>query len=392
MRAVIVGAGRIGCGYLAPTLAAAGWEVLLAVRDDERARRIARAAGWDVLVTAPERELLRVGPVPAVTVGGEAFARAVASADVVCTAVGVGNVGSLAAPLARALARRPRGRPLDVWVVENGACAAPLAAAVRVHAGASLPHVGFAGGVATAVVARGDWTERRPLFVGDGPRRLALDARRLVRGGPLPAGVEATAAYEARLREKLFTFNAAHAICAYLGFLRGHRTIDEAVADGELRPMVAGCLLESRRALLGQYPVLGRDLHGPVAEAMRRFADPELADPVRRVARDPIRKLRPGDRLLGPVELIRRATGSVPCYFALAVAGALLYRDARDEQACALRERLAREGVRETLRGVCGLAPGDPFAGAVVERYRGVVFDGGVADLPAVRSPAGGSP
>lgn len=32
MRAVVVGTGKIGCGYLAPLFADAGWEVVLAAR------------------------------------------------------------------------------------------------------------------------------------------------------------------------------------------------------------------------------------------------------------------------------------------------------------------------------------------------------------------------
>lgn len=377
MRVVIVGPGRIGCGYLAPAFRDAGWEIVLAARNDEGAARIRRAGGFDVLVTAPpeSRSASAVEGVLAVAVGTPAFDEAVAGADLVCTAVGVGNVPSLARPLARALSRRPVFRPLDVWVIENGDCAGGLALAVRERARVTLSHVGFAGGVATAVVARGDWRgQARPVFVGDAPRRLYVDARPLRTSPQLPGGVKTTDLYVARLREKLYAFNAAHAICAYLGWLRGHRTIDEAVADPFLKPMVAGCLLESRRALVAAHPQVDRDLHAPAAEAMRRFADPELADPISRVAREPIRKLLPGDRLLGAVELIRAATNRVPSYFSLAVAAALLYRHAADEQALELGRRLAREGLQCVLADVCGLESGDSFACAVEQHYRTFVF------------------
>jgi len=375
MRVVIVGPGRIGCGYLAPAFREAGWEIVLAARDEEGAARIRRAGGFDVRVTAPAKSRSAIEGVPAVGVGGSEFDEAVANADLVCTAVGVGNVAALAPPLARALSRRPGSRPLDVWVAENGDCAGGLAEAVRERAGAALPHVGFAGSVATAVVARGDWLgTARPTFVGDTPRQLYVDARALRTELPLPAGMEATDIYVARLREKLFAFNAAHAICAYLGWLRGHLTIDEAVADPFLKPMVAGCLLESRRALVAAHPQLDGDPNAPAAEAMRRFADPELADPITRVAREPLRKLGPGDRLLGAVELIRGASGRVPSYLSLAVAAALLYRHPADEQAMGLGGRLSREGFRPVFEDVCGFEPGDPFAAAVEQHYRTFVF------------------
>jgi len=374
MRVVIVGPGRIGCGYLAPAFRDAGWEIVLAARDEATASRIRREGAFDVRVTTAD-DTTAVAPLTAVAVGTPGFDEVVASADLICTAVGVGKVSGLAKPLAGALAQRPTSRPLDVWVAENDDCADGLATAVRTAAGDALPQIGFAGAVATAVVARGDWRrEGRPLFVGDGPRRLYVDRHPLRTTFALPAGVEATDIYLARLHEKLYTFNAAHAICAYLGWLRGHQTIDEAVADPFLKPMVAGCLLESRRALVTTYPQLDGDPHGAAVEALRRFADLELADPITRVAREPLRKLAPGDRLLGAVELIRAATGRVPSYFSLAVAAALLYRHAPDRQALELGERLRREGFERVLADACGLERGDPFAAAVEQHYRTFVF------------------
>lgn len=389
MRALIVGPGRIGCGYLAPTLADAGWEVVLAARDEEAAHLIRAVGSFAVRVTSPVEERRAVRGLEAVAVGTPAFERAVGEASLVCTAVGVGNVPALAEPLAHALARRPEDRLLDVWVVENGDCAGALAQAVRERAHAPLSHVGFAGGVATAVVSNGCWTDGRPEFVGDAPRQLYLDARGLVAGLPLPRGVVASPHYEARLQEKLFVFNAAHAICAYLGWLRGHETIDEAVTDRALRGMVVGCLLESRRALAAAHPELGSEVRAPTADALRRFGDRELADPVVRVARDPIRKLGPGDRLLGPVQLVREATGSVPSYFALAVAGALLYREPGDAQAEELGELLARNGVRAALERVCGLDADDRFARAVAARYRNFVITPTETHFPPVHAPGG---
>jgi mannitol-1-phosphate 5-dehydrogenase len=389
VRVVIVGPGRIGCGYLAPVFRDAGWEIVLAARTEEGAARIRRAGGFDVRITAPAVSKIAVGGVAAVAVGTGEFDEAVAGADLVCTAVGVGNVAALAHPLARALSQRPGSRALDVWVIENGDCARKLAEAVREQARGPLPQVGFAGGVATAVVARGDWRQdRRPVFVGDRPRQLYLDARTLRTSVPLPVGMEATDLYPARLAEKLYAFNAAHAICAYLGWLRHHGTIDQAVADPFLKPMVAGCLLESRRALVQAHPQLDGDLHGPAADAMRRFADPELSDPIPRVAREPLRKLAPGDRLLGAVELIRSVTGRVPSYFSLAVAAALLYRHAHDPQALQLGDRLACEGFRSVLADVCGLLPDDPFASAVEQHYRTFVFTDEETLFPPVYAAA----
>jgi len=402
MRVVIVGAGKLGCGYLAPLFQVHGHQVVLGCRTDETARRILTSGGsWRVRVTgSDEPDAGTVSGVRPVVVGRPEFTAAVAVADLVVTSVGVGNVESLGNPLATAFAARTR--PIDVWVVENADCAPTLAAATLAAAaahGLRLPSVTIAGAVATVAVSRGSWLDQgTPEFVGDHYRRLTVDGAAALARRPALIGVNYSSQYLARLHEKLFVFNSGHALTAYLGWLRGHRTVAQSITDPFVRPLVAGALLEARRAILATYPRLVPDrgvdqvidVHAPVAEALARYADAELADPVQRVARDPVRKLGPCDRLLGPVALMRALGGPPPAHFALGAAAALLYgfHDgqvlAADAQAASLRSDLDREGLTPVLQQVCGLHADDEFAQAVASRYRGFVFlDDGVRFPPA---------
>jgi mannitol-1-phosphate 5-dehydrogenase len=396
-RVVIIGPGRIGCGYLTPLFQSAGWDVVLVAHDETTSELIRCCERFAVRITAPpltnggygrngdgsdaerETERIVVETPSVVALDSPEFVAAVADADLVCTSVGVGNVRSLARALARACASRPNGRPLDVWTVENGDCAEDLEKAVSAAAAAAsltVPPLGFGGAIANVAVAQGCWrtAEGSPEFLGDSFRSLVVDERRLLSGIPSLPGVQATRSFLEHLHEKLYVFSTGHAICAYLGRLRGHSTIAEAAADPSLRPLIAGSMLEARKALLAEYPTLGTDLHGRVAEVLARFGDGALADPIVRVAREPIRKLAPGDRLLGPAELIERSTGRIPQYLALAVAAALLYRDDGDEQSRRLGTLLERHGVMAVLRAVCGLAPNRPFAQAVAARYRAFII------------------
>jgi mannitol-1-phosphate 5-dehydrogenase len=389
VRAVIIGPGKIGCGYLCPLLLDGGWEVVLAGRSEELAGRMRATGRYRVRVTGAD--VRDVSGFRAVSFGTREFVEVVADAQLLVTAVGVGNVDGLAPSLAAALARRGRGNSVQVWVVENQDCAPVLERAVRTAAatlGLDLPPVAFVGGIAEVAVARGSWHDGgQPEFLTDGARRLRLDGARLT--SPLLGlpGVSATKHYRARLEEKLYVFGAGHALCAYLGALRGHRFVHEAVADPVLRPLVAGCLLESRSALLARWPMLGGDIRGSVADALLRYANEELADPVQRVARDPIRKLGPDDRLLGPARLIAAARKHVPAHFALGIAGALLYRADGDPQALDLAEQLNRDGFASTLQAVSGLERDDELARAVARRYRGFILTAEGALFPAVHAP-----
>jgi mannitol-1-phosphate 5-dehydrogenase len=402
-RVVVIGPGRIGCGYLTPLFQSAGWEVVLACPDELMTERIAGSGRFTVRITAPpngtstgngaygptEAASFVVRTPPAVTIGSSEFVDAVVGADLVCTSVGVERVPSLARPLALALTARPAGRPLDIWTVENGDCAQKLERTIRDLVRATrlrLPPLGFGGGIADVAVARGSWrtAQAAPEFDGDSFRSLCVDERRLVNGVPPLPGVRGTRDFLDHLHEKLYVFNAGHAVCAYLGWLRRHSTIDEAAADPSLRPLIAGSMLEACQALLAARRSVDGDLHGRVALALARFGDGELADPIVRVAREPIRKLGPSDRLLGPAGLIRRTTGRLPEYFALVVAAALLYRNDEDEQSRRLATQLEREGVMAVLESVCGLAADDPFAEAIAARYRAFIITATETIFPPV--------
>jgi mannitol-1-phosphate 5-dehydrogenase len=367
--AVIIGAGKIGCGYLAPVFADAGWDVVLVARSHETVARI-RAAGAYTVRTTDGGGTRWVRP-EAVLIGSPEFDRAVARAGVVTTAVGSSSVEGLGAPLARALAARGGDRPVDVWTVENADVAPVLDGAVRAAAaqrGLALPRVGFSGAIAFAAVTQGDWrSPARPEFVGDSARWLLVDGARLVTPLPRLARVGATDRYEEHLRSKRFVFSAGHALCAYLGLSRGHTYIHEAAADPLARRLIARSLCASRRALLGA----GVRDTGPVEWVLERYADEELADPLLRVARDPIRKLAPGGPLVGPAMLVVEATGTVPVGFAAGIAAALRFDHPADAQACRIAELLgAPDGLTTVLTDVCGLDPHGLLAHEVIRLYR----------------------
>jgi mannitol-1-phosphate 5-dehydrogenase len=368
---VIIGPGKLGCGYLAPLFANAGWRPTLVARSPARARRIRRSGAFHVHVTTTgERRAVRCDVQP---FGHASFEAALANADLVLTAVGVERVAALAPALAHALARRPPTSPLDVCVVENADVAPVLETAIEQVAdanGLTLPRVGFAGAIAYPIVACGDWDgDVSPTFVRDGADRLLVDSSRLVRPLPAVPGLIGTSDYQARLREKLYVFSAGHALCAYLGACCGYDLLDQAVHDPLLRSTVRTCLLEARLALESEYEALDGDGCASVDRAIHRYENRALRDPIRRVARSPLRKLGPRGPLIGAAMLVRMVLGRVPPPFAIGVASALLYHDSADLQSRQLRRMLRLRGAAAVVREVCGLEPDDPFSRSVLVAY-----------------------
>ena len=400
MRVVIVGPGRIGAGFLAPLFSSAGWHVTLAAASPRGLDRL-DAAGSYVVETAPSPPSIDastpashtavISGWSAVITGTPAFVEAVAEADLVCCSVGVRNALELAAPLAEALSRRSARRPLDVWSIENSLVAPELAARIERLLPADRPGCPFGvlSGVATVAVASGSFQEGPVRFIRDESSRLVIDRTAATTPMPDLTDVVSTRDVRAAMAAKLRVFNAGHAITAYLGALAGHATIDEAVRDARLRPVIAGAMLESQQLLVDAAGGDGDgDVYGPVAEALRRFANPALADPIGRVAKDPLRKLGGHDRLIGPLRAIVEASGAVPGYFVVGVAAALMYRDPADASAVELDLRLAKHGVGAVLRDVCGLQPDSRVAAEIVHRYHRFSRHESGFRVPPIRSAA----
>jgi mannitol-1-phosphate 5-dehydrogenase len=369
VRAVIVGTGRVGCGFIAPALRAAGFDLVFVGRNSAMVEHLRRIRRFRVRLIEPGQvEELVVDGVRSVHCSdADAVTREVVAADLVATAVGADSLPAAAALIAPGLSRRRR--PVNVLAFENLVDAGPRLRALvteqRLPGDASSRH-GFAGALVTRVIAQrlGDPLGDEPIaFVGDPPCAFRVEASGL--GPSLPAipGMTLVDDYAAWMKSKLYIFGAGHATAAYLGYLKGYRFVHSAVRDPEIREVTLGAMSEGQDGVAARF---GPDLAGDpnhLPAVLARFENAALCDPVCRVGRDPCRKLACDDRLVGAARLAEEAGGSAR-NLALAIAAALYFQSVGDPSAVALRTRLATWGVRATLRSVCGLDP----RGHLIER------------------------
>jgi Mannitol dehydrogenase C-terminal domain len=90
--------------------------------------------------------------------------------------------------------------------------------------------------------------------------------------------------YEQR---KLWLLNGSHSLLAYAGSIRGHGTIDEAIADPECRSWV-----EEFWAEAGQHLILGSDAAAAYTSALlERFGNRRVRHQLSQIAPDGSRKL-----------------------------------------------------------------------------------------------------
>jgi mannitol-1-phosphate 5-dehydrogenase len=201
---------------------------------------------------------------------------------------------------------------------------------------------------------------------------LTVDVKGVRGAFPQIRGVRFTEDFSALVMRKLYTLNLAQAVAAYVGYRHGCQYVHEAATHTAVAAVVRGVVSEACAALQAEFPSQARDIARDATAALAEIGDPGLGDTIRRVARDPRRKLSSLERLVGPARLAARH-GLPYDHLCLGIAAALAYDDPADEGARALQETIADEGIEQALTVDCGLLPHDPLARAVKERWRDMV-------------------
>ena len=335
-RVAVFGAGNIGRGLLGWLFGRAGWEVVFVEVAPGLVDLLNRQGSYRVIVVGSRSRSTE--PVEGVRgVDGtdvDTAAAAVASAELVCTAVGPRILERVAPTIAAALSRK-ENRVRNVLACEN---ADPNTAVLRQHVESQIgqaPGVGFPETLVDRVVPGSAGTDLSVEVEARFEFKVAADA--WVGRHPGVAGLELVHDLGSHRTRKLWLVNGLHAASAFLGLAAGHETIAQAVSDPRIRPRLeemVGTMAAVLSSQSGEWSA--GELAGYGRSNLERFAGAALVDPVRRVARNPLLKLGPGERLVGPARLAACAGLPVGAFCDAIVAGLAL----RDEQV---------EGVEELV-------------------------------------------
>lgn len=386
---VIFGAGNVGRGFLGQLFSESGYHVLFVEINEPLIAVLNAHRGYTIrLVENDWTEEVAISPVQALHAKEtEAVARALAEADLAATAVGVRALPKIAPLVAAGIARRATDdaqqarikniRPLNIIVCENLKDAATT---LRHMVGENLPtayhdylrvRVGFVDTVIGRMVPPPtlQMQARDPSLIAVEPyKELPVDHHGFV--GPVPeiVGMEPCDNFAVYTARKLYIHNCAHAMLGYLGHLRGHAFGYQALEDTAIHPLFERALAESKSGIVVAHGVDPAWLESYIADITRRLANRALGDTIFRLARDPLRKLGPEDRLVGAARLAAKANVT-PEALSWGIAAGYCFDDVNDPLAVTLQQRIAAEGLDTVLAGVSSIEADEPLATLVRERY-----------------------
>ena len=381
-KVLMYGAGKIGRGFMGQLLAESGYQVVFVDIIPELVAALNARQSYNlVLVTNDERTERVVGNVRAVAGWDKAaVAQEMLDIDLIATAVGARSLPDIAPLLAKGILGRMRQgvhRHLNIIVCEN---LKDAPRALRDMIASHLPpdcqdYLADRVGLVDAVIDRmvpvvpPDVLARDPSYILTEPYGLLqVNASGFMGEMPQVRGMEAVRDIQACVDRKLYLHNGGHAMLAYLGALKGLVYGYEALADHDVRAELGHAWDETERALISEYGFDSAGLRAYMRELEERWANRALSDTLLRLGRDPIRKLGPRDRLVGPARMALRH-GASPEALSLGIAAGMVFADPDDPRAVELQALLATRGLAAVLRVVCEVAPGSELGRMIARQY-----------------------
>lgn len=149
---------------------------------------------------------------------------------------------------------------------------------------------------------------------------------------------------------KLYIHNSPHCIAAYLGDIAGVGFIHEAMKIEGIASVVEGAMNEVAIAVTSVQSLDPDFVAFYQEKELIRFRNELLFDPVRRVAREPFRKLAPNERLLGAAQMCLTA-GILPDNLIVGIMAAFAFsrKDDPDAHIATLRRSLQPKDFLSTI-------------------------------------------
>lgn len=361
-KAIQIGAGNIGRGFIGGLLSNAGYHVVFADVNQQVIDKINEDGTYTIHVMDVESSEQVITNISGVNSTTPAMVDEIVEAEIITTAVGLVILPRIAPAIAQGIEKRMAegvDAYLNIIACENAIKASSqlkeavygqLSEEAKAYADKYVgfpdcsvdrivPPVRCENPIDVVVEAYYEWNVEEASFKGEIPQIEGMNL-----AGNLMAYIE----------RKLFTLNTGHCITAYLGFLKGYATIDESIADEEIFTVVKSAMTESGMGLVKKHG-LDKEAHLKyIDKIINRFKNPYLKDDVVRVGREPLRKLSATDRLAKPT-LTAAGYGLPVDHLLVGIAAALHYKNDQDPQSVELQQKVEELGIRGVLKEISGI-------------------------------------
>lgn len=379
--AIMYGAGNIGRGFIGKVFSDSGYEVCFLDIMQDIIDEMNRRGEYTVRIVSNEgSEDTTVKPIRAVNANTEAAIDEIVHCEIMATAVGVNILPRIAPTIARAIIARMEktGKPLNIILCENqlevdvlmrGWLYEHMTPAQQAWCDENLSLIEPSIGRMVPPLTPEMRAQDKLLICVEPYSELPVDKDAFKGEIPELVGLIPYSPFEFYIKRKLFLHNGGHALCAYLGYLKGYEYIWQAIADPEIYAAAKASMQTCAQALIAKFGEgIRENVESNVDDLLLRFQNKALMDTVGRVGADPVRKLRRNDRIVGAA-LFAQELGVDPAPIVRGILAALKFDRAEDATAPEIQKALRDQGIEYVLEHYMGLKPKEPLYAMIQNAY-----------------------
>jgi len=371
----MIGAGKIGRSFIGQLFSRGGYEVVFIDMFKPVIDALNERGNYKVIIKSETDQVLTIEPVRGVLISDiEKVTHEIATADILAVSIGQNGLPSVMSFIAAGLLKRFEINPqsaLDIIIAENLRNAAEyFNQSLQPFLPGNYPFASLVGLVETSIgkmvpiMLKKDMDEDILQVFAEPYNTLIVDKKAFRNPIPEIEGLAPKENMKAWVDRKLFIHNLGHAATAYFGYVHNPSFVylHEALAVKEIKDEVREVMLQSADILMLAYPgeFTKEGLEQHIDDLIHRFENKALGDTIFRVGCDLMRKLSPGDRIVGAIKLAQE----VNCNFdkILEVLFYAFHFRATDEQGLLFPGDiqfidLYKQGVEVVLRNLCELNP-----------------------------------
>jgi mannitol-1-phosphate 5-dehydrogenase len=379
---LIIGAGKIGRGFIAHLFYRAGYRIWLLDASKQVVELLNQEKKYRVDIAGTTNDVTEyIAIEEAFTLEDrEKVAQVISNISIIASSVGAANIEGAAGFIKDILISTKRDEVLNWIICENANHPAKTIRKVLLN-NADPAFGGFVqsklGLIETQVLRTGmpaneelRLTEPLALRMQDW-WTLPLDRDAFIGSIPDVEGFMPKPNFSNELIRKLYTFNGTNAPIAYIGWANGYKILHEA-ALAKLQ-LFAEIQEESAFGLIHEFGLDEAEQRNFMALAMKKYTDPALNDQIQRNAHDSKRKLGKHERLVGPASLCLKH-GRMPFAYAKAIAAAYAYNGSTDPGTRAVQETVKQGGIEEAIKKYSAIDPSSALYNLIVDSYHSKTF------------------
>ena len=375
------GAGNIGRGFFGHLYHESGYHIIFVDIVDEVIKIINEMAQYPIWIVGDKVEKIVIDNISGISLKDEKKIIDIgADLDLISFSVGANNVKGITPILAKIIEKKFSSENsgfLNIIIGENLKNASSIVGQwINQHLRENFSRimkekVGLVETVLSRMVpiVPDELKKQYPLLVLVEPYKTMPVAKNMFKGAPPNINgflmVDDIKPYEAM---KLYIHNFTHAAFAYAGHKKNYKYIWEAVKDKKIENLVRNAYLEIKGAIHKKYRIEDQEIEAYYGDLLERFSNKGLGDTIIRVAREPIRKLGPEERIIGAAKLCQEQ-GIIPEYVCFFAACCLHYDEPTDVESQKLKTLILTEGVDSALKNISGLDERNPIFIRIKENY-----------------------